>query len=372
MKEERRSVENKILSVGTMRTGGSLVSNLLSVHSKIIVLPSIIHFFRFIHGKYDPMNSENVERLLHHLRIRLKYRMNIDVDVSPILQAITARGPSYAACYDEIMNYFLGKTRKDIWGEYVTLQWREVPDFLDMFPKGKVVHIIRDLRGVLTSFARLSTMPENLYLNCIFNWIDSVNYMKRYRDQLPKDRYMSVRFEDVHNAPIETANSLCSFVGVPFEEAMIQAAEWPNLLDGGYVSAGMSVYTKKKVYGFDSGRSTKWRESIQEWELNLADFLAGEQLTAAGYECTLDKYDATALKHGMRLLLRQRVLRRNLAHYFATGEGTNASPKDPADPKNWGAPEDGFKRFVDSPVYREYQNEMSEVEAFLEAKRQLV
>ena len=49
---------NNIFCTGTMRTGGSLVANLLSTHKDFIMLTDIVHFFRYIFKKYDPIKKK--------------------------------------------------------------------------------------------------------------------------------------------------------------------------------------------------------------------------------------------------------------------------------------------------------------------------
>ena len=41
-----------------MRTGGSLVSNLLSTHKDLLILTDIVHFFRYLYNKYNPINRK--------------------------------------------------------------------------------------------------------------------------------------------------------------------------------------------------------------------------------------------------------------------------------------------------------------------------
>ena len=48
--------KGKIYIVGTMRTGSSVITNMLNAHSKIMILGEYIHFFRFIY-KYNFYNS---------------------------------------------------------------------------------------------------------------------------------------------------------------------------------------------------------------------------------------------------------------------------------------------------------------------------
>lgn len=359
--------EGRLFGSGTMRSGGTLTCNILSVHSKILVFSELVHFFRHVSGRYNPLERENIERMLHHQRIRLKHRFGIDLDVREVLKEVDAHGHTYAVCYDEMMKHFLRKTGKTIWGDYATLHWRDIPHFLNMFPGSKAFHVYRDPRGLVSSFGKLSFMPENLYLNCIFNWIDSINHILLYRQILPADRYMIVRFEDIHEDPEGTARQLCSFVGVPFEEALIQPERWPSLFIEPFVEANISSYTKKRTYGFDPARSHSWRGSLEDWEIALIEFLAAEQMERIGYEVT-PSLNAAALRKGMSLVTQQPLLLKHLQTLLATGQGTSARPNDPADPKNWGAPGAGFDRFVDHPVYKEFQREMDAVETMLAAR----
>ena len=52
----------KIFMTGTMRTGGSLLINLLSTHSKINIFNEMIHFFRFIY--YFNYHLINLSKLI--------------------------------------------------------------------------------------------------------------------------------------------------------------------------------------------------------------------------------------------------------------------------------------------------------------------
>jgi hypothetical protein len=173
---------------------------------------------------------------------------------------------------------------------------------------------------------------------------------------------MTVRFEDIHNDPERFSRELCRFVGVSFEDALIQPERWPSLFIAPFVEANVSSYTKQRTYGYDPGRSLAWRKNLSEWEIALVEFLTRELMEQLGYSLVYDRTDVQAVRHGMAKLAQQPFLLKNLNHFLATGEGSSARPNDPADPRNWGAPGAGFDKFVDSPAYAGYMREMSEVE----------
>lgn len=357
-----------IFGSGTGRSGGWLVTNILCVHSRVMVFNERVHFFRFVYGRYDPLGPKNVERMLHHMRLRLGSRFGVALEVEPILRAVLDGGEiSYKACYRAIMEWLLGTTGKRVWGEYAPMQWRSIPDFLAMFPEGKAFHVYRDLRGVLASWGKMSFMPDNLYLNIIFNWIDSVNHVRKFRATLPKDRYLALRYEDVHERPEEIVHGLCRFFGMTFEPQLLEPEKWPALFDPRYVEANVSSHDGRRYYGFHRKLTENWRTALKPWEIALAEFLARDQLAAMCYPCP-DRYDAGALHEGLKVATRQPFLFRNLQTLLATGEGTQELPNDPTDPKNWSAGDGYFGKFADTPAYREYVTAIAAAEAAVGAK----
>ena len=80
------------------------------------------------------------------------------------------------------MIFFLEKNITKKWGRKTQLVWRQIPDFLKIFPKGKAINIIRDPRSVLASFKKSTYNPEPAYLGAIFNcydqWKKSLLYKK--------------------------------------------------------------------------------------------------------------------------------------------------------------------------------------------------
>ena len=351
-----------------MRTGTSLVGNILTVHPKIQVFSEKVHFFRFVYNKYDPMDIENAERALRHMQLRWRYRFGIALDVDTIMGNLIAKELSYGVVYEEIMRCLCNRTDAEIWTENVAVQWRYIPQFLNMFPNGKAIHIYRDIRGVLASWREMTFSPNNQFLNAIFNWVDSINCMQRYKDILCSSRYLPVRFEDIHADPQATCQRICTFLGIEFEALMLEPERWAESFNKDFVEANTSSHTRKKVYGFDSKRGEKWREVLFPWEVATAEFLANKQMSFSGYEPSMDSYDSEDIQQGFDKLLADPFLLKNLQLFQATGEGNDLMPSDPTDPMNWASP-DGYGKFSESKDFKEYQRDMERVEQIIASKR---
>ena len=361
-----------IFVTGTMRNGGSLLQNILSVHSEVLIFAGFILFFRFYHKKYEPLNPENVERMMEHLRVRLKYRRGFDLNAERIIQNVLKRDCSYRVCYEEIIHELSTHTKKRILGEYVTLGWRNIPDYIEMFPNAKIIHMCRDLRAIVSSFSRTTNMQDSLYLNAIFNWTDSVEHIKKYKKELPAEQYFVLKFEDIHENPKATIDNLCNFLEIDCEDSMLEPESWPKLFDTNFVDANISAYTFKKVYGFDIARTKKWIQSINIQDLHLVEFIAGERLVEMGYKLALEEFDQNILTKGLDQISAQPILSKNFEKLRSMNEGTDQSAMDPTDPNNWdvvGQEGDLARmKFLDHPTGKRYLKEIENIDNLLNEK----
>ena len=53
-----------VFATGTMRSGGSLFQNFMSVHSEVIIFSGFVNFFRFYDEKYGEMNIKNLKYII--------------------------------------------------------------------------------------------------------------------------------------------------------------------------------------------------------------------------------------------------------------------------------------------------------------------
>ena len=98
---------------GTPRSGGSLVSNILSVHKDIIITSDLIHFFRHIYKKYLPLyTAQNKFLLVEEMCLRIKTRNNIILNSKQILKNIK-NVKNYAQLVQRIFTYILKKNKKN-------------------------------------------------------------------------------------------------------------------------------------------------------------------------------------------------------------------------------------------------------------------
>lgn len=361
---------NSVFGSGTMRTGGSLVCNLLSVHKDIIILRNVFfHFFRHIYKEYGSIsNKSNLYKLSGELSIRLKYRTNLLIDKKLFFSDLLRKKPkTYSDLYDCIVQTYLSQIPgKKIIGEYANGEWRKIGIFLNFNKKNIAFHILRDPRAVLSSWKKRTFSKGYKYLNAIFNWIDSADYAFKYKSKYGHKRFLLIKFEDVHSNPKSFSKKLCNFFGVKFDKNMIITRKWKNLLNSNFLSTNVSAYNNKTVYGFSKKRIVGWRDSLEDWEIDLIGYLCGSRMVKLGYKI----YDKNfpLYKKGLNIMNKDLLLRKRLNFFLTNNRATDEKFNDVKDPKNWSANKKNVRvKFKNTPEYKSYKKEIQLIH--LESKK---
>jgi len=355
------SKNNKIFITGTMRTGGSLLINLLSSHSRVVIFNEIIHFYRFIYNRYSPLNQKSLDHLLNDQRLRLKYRMNIDLDTNYLKSRILKKKISYKNIYVEFLNYFTKFSKKKIGGEYAALQWREIPQFLNDFKQGKVIQIYRDPRAVLSSWKKLSSIPNYSYLNAIFNWIDSLQHVQKFNKKFKNSNYMSIKYEHIMFDPSKSVYDLTKFLKIKNEKKLLTPDKWSASFNKKIVHIPRSAHDGNNILGFSIKRVSNWKKNLNDWEIYLVEKICGKLMKRFNY--TLSTFDNKKVKVFNKkikeVLNKNNLLKKNYINFLKNNVGINKYPTDPTDPRSWGSPENASKWFVETELSKEYFQELA-------------
>ncbi len=345
----------KKLILGTClpRSGGSLASNLLTCHRRILVTTDLFHFFRFSIGKYKPIEKfSNQYKLVQDVCLRLKIRNKININPQEILKNREIK--SYKEILDSFAEFIAKRTAgKNYIGEVANNEWRNIENFLKMSTEHKAFQIIRDPRAVLASWKKLTYSKGNKYLNIIFQWIDAANYCEKNKRKYIKS-FIVIKFEDIHKNPKKIAKKFCKFLKVSFDKNMINEKKWPLLLKNKFVKVNYSSYSKKKIYGFSLKRTKNWKIKIEKWEIALIQHLCKKYLKKFNYEIIpTTKND---LKKGLQKIREDKLLKKNYEVFIKTGEGANKFLKDPTKPENWGTVSSSNlkEKFTDTNDYKKY------------------
>ena len=350
-----------IFGSNTPRSGGTLISNLLSMHPDVLITKDLLHFFRYIYKKYDPLNLKNLTLLVNELVIRVKYRNDIILDPKKILEYLPYNKKIYhhADVIKMLYDYVAFVNNKKVIGEIANFEWFNIKNFLDLDENFKAFQVIRDPRAIVASFKNITYEKNHNYLAMIFYWLDAVQYSEKLNDN---KNYFVTQFEEIHQNPELVSKSIFNFLNLDFDKDILKNLEWEKRLVTKFNYINVSGHDKKKKYGFDPQRSYAWKNKLEKWEIALVTFLLEDHLKKYKYEI-LD-YKKEDVEYGIKILKNNEFLKKMYNDFLDNGMGTHYRERNPSNPENWAAKDitkNVKAKFIDIDDYKLYSLEIKKI-----------
>lgn len=282
------SSDKPIFIVGVPRSGTTLLSAMLSSHSKMECGPET-HFFRnLINTKpsslIDPHNWPETARdfilSISHTnfsnpdRILLidKYQLTEE----EITEYLKKRSPTISSILSSITEQYMRRSGKRRWIEKTPDHIEHVKTIRKYFPKSPIIRIIRDPRDVSLSLQKVPWGVES-FVHGLVLW--------KHLDMSSEDFFSTdplsytIRYEDLLTNPRQELLELCEFIGEDFEEDML------NTTNSGKQLNTQSVPWKAKAsQPLDRSRIQAWRSELTQFEKKVADSLIGDRISIHSYE----------------------------------------------------------------------------------------
>ncbi len=123
-----------------------------------------------------------------------------------------------------------------------------------------VIHLVRDVRGVVTSI--MKRRPEMDVKKATRHWLVAEHNIRRHIEALPESRHIELRYEDIVTNTLPTLNTLFSFIGVP---------ELDELVDFRDVEQHILGNKMRKRSSSEIKIDERWRSVLSESQLKLID-----------------------------------------------------------------------------------------------------
>lgn len=144
----------------------------------------------------------------------------------------------------------------------------------------KVIHCHRDPRAVVASRNSGSKLYAGMYplLFIIRHWRKAVAYTILHRSDR---RFMAIRYEDLIGDPKRCMSSVCDFMGVPFDAALLNVS--------GYVKGDGTPWKPNSAFelpasqGFSTSSLERWKGILSEDVLAVVEYLCDPEMKYLGY-----------------------------------------------------------------------------------------
>lgn len=277
--------------VGRGRSGTELLRSILDAHSGISVAPEALFVLilarAYGRGTWDERRVRRFGRdlfLFDRMRLWDVTRENLEKTWSALppdagfARRCAAVYEAHAAAH--------GKSEGCLLGDKNPTFSLFVDELMDLFPRAKFVHVVRDYRDNVLSHRNV---PFDL------NSIPALAYRwKRYNEAIlaaaarAPERFHRVRYEDLVRSPIPVIEGLCDFLGVQSEEATLQARERED--------ASAPSWHPHRSRPIDADRAGRWQRGFSPKEIATIDRIC----QPLGEECGYAPAAADALRSGWR------------------------------------------------------------------------
>lgn len=327
--------DSPILLTGTFRSGTTFSSRILNNHPDIECTVDTVCYLRFNLDRFEPIkNNKNLKSLLNEVNDRIKKRWNKEFKFEDVYNDCNVSNISHEVIWDSIMYHtFLKNNIKNIWGEKIVLEWKNIPNFFELYPKGRVIHTIRDPRDVLASWKKMTNASGNDYLDAIFNCIDSMNNAIKYSNIYSNKRYFVSKFEDFTSNSEVILEKMCKKINISYEPDLMLDITTFKAKDGGTWNSGTMFNDKfSKVSTKPIGR---WKKHLSSQELYLVEKFAGKLMKKYDYVLSGQKISNNLIKQSIDYISESKLALNGALNYFINDEGVSRFPSNPLDPKNW-------------------------------------
>ncbi len=337
-----------IFGTGTMRSGGSLTSQIFSLNNKVQMFMETFYFFRHIFKQFKNLQKLSTRYLIaNEMSLRVKYRKNLNIDPNLILyNLIRDNVRDYSTLYHSLGNSFLQSFgNKQIFGEYTNGEWRKIETFLNFDKHNIAFQIIRDPRAIISSSKKILFTKNFSYLNVIFNWADAIYHYKKFSKNFNKSRFLPLKFEDLHLNPKMNIKKICDFTEVNFEKKYLDDSYWKKNLSAQYNYINFSAYSKKRQSGFSKKHLNNWKKNLLSWEITIIEYLLKDLMDEFNYK-RISNLKLSEIKKGLNKINSNKILKKRLKSFLNTKKGTDGRMNNPKNPENWSSSKDPFKKFI--------------------------
>jgi hypothetical protein len=315
-----------IFITGTYRSGTTILSRMLDAHPELNIAYDSVNYFRWFIKTDRP--SSDYKDIVHEVGDRVLERYGVSLDCKRIIVNILKVNETieHKHIYSSIMNEYMSYSKKR-WGEKTVLEWTSIPKFLNMFPKGKALHIVRDPRDVVSSYKNMTFELGDRYLDAVFACMHSMDTANEYMSSLAKEKYYLVSYESLIIEPENELKKICKFLEINYDDQIMDSE---NYVD----NQGEKLTLKTQSSYADSNKPPlgRWKDKLNNVEVAFIEGFLYDQMRLFKYK-TSDS--SSVLYEILSIIKDEDLLVSRLEKYLRNGKGVEEYPSDPKNPENW-------------------------------------
>jgi hypothetical protein len=275
--------------IGSGRSGNTLLRRLLNNHSALTIPPET-----YVLGKVIKRFRQNsgmrwadlVEYIFSAFEFHPEFKtfgFSLRTLVNELKNSpINNRNLAYIL--NRFYHYYCRQSGNSCvrWGDKTPMNTFCLERIISVFPDARFIHILRDGCDVVSSYIDAGIYKS--FEEAALRWGDSIELVENFYKHHPAAGTI-VRYEELVSDPENTLTNICAFLGVDFEENMLQETTDVNRIRMGDVEIHAHHANVLKPVNMDS--IGKGRARLSADQKAVIDKIIGLHLKRLGYErCT--------------------------------------------------------------------------------------
>jgi len=272
----------QIFILATERSGSNLLRSILSAHNLIVAppAPNIVSYLADYYQNYgDLQYRDNLLQLIHDCLDLCEIHPNpwgLESTAEEIADKIKI--PTFWQVYHTIFQSYAEKEDKIHWVSKDIQSYRFAFEILAELDDVRFIYLARDGRDVALSMIKSDVHGKNVFLNANL-WKKEQSQMLKLFHSLPKNRIIMTHYEDLLNNPTFEITKITDFLGIDFEENMVQFHQ----SEKSEQAAESSKYWENLTKPIMTSNYNKFINQMSLQDIWIFESVAGNQLSALGY-----------------------------------------------------------------------------------------
>jgi glycosyltransferase involved in cell wall biosynthesis len=290
------TASSPIFLIGAERSGTTLLRLMLTAHPAICIPPESL-FFVALESKYGAAKDllPQIEDFFNDLYNNNFHRFREwNVDPQLLLANLTnnqqlSYGRAISTVYETYREQF--DPTASIWGDKNPFHIYQLGKIRRYFPGVKVILIVRDFRACYSSVKKLVAQEQErgevwqgikTVAGLTHQWNQVVKIIEKYHQKW--EQFYLVSYEDLVREPSAQLAKICKWVGVDFQESMLEF--YQKNAELGLVPVNQMVWHPNTLEPVGSDRINAWQDELSVTELETIELMNWKNLEKLGYKCT--------------------------------------------------------------------------------------
>ncbi|MGA1463699.1 MAG: sulfotransferase family protein [Steroidobacteraceae bacterium] len=272
------SARQPFFVVGCPRSGTTLLQTILDSHPDVAVPPES-HFFRHYRGAVEAETPETspwedsrlIDDLLENFRIK-SWRSELKrTDLLP-------NAKNTSSVFERIFCQYARSHKKSVWGDKTPQHAFDLDIILSVFPKARIIYMVRDGRDVAESYLRAFIGPAHI-ATCAERWKTYVDTVQKMRTRIGSEQFLRIRYEDLVLEPEVTQRKLWQFLGLSDPGAIE-----PSKSTAAEIYLRLSYLHKTSQESLSANRIGRFKDNLSHAQILQFEQIAGKQLIQESYQ----------------------------------------------------------------------------------------